>query len=745
MSLRSFLAKHWARLAMGLSTLCFFRSAPSTHTFLFRRDAFRLYLPLQQFIAQELHAGRFPTWFPYDGAGTSLLGSSIAGLLNPLNLFLLALQPAQALKAEVLVAIVLGGLGAYRWAGIMGARREGRLLALIAYGLSGYLLSLSDNPPYLYSAATLPWVGWAAEELARRSNARSQATLGLALACTAWGGDLQGVTLQIMLVQLILLSHGRTGLRARLLAEARSLGLLLLLWSPTLPSIIAAALNSERRFGLHADMALEGAFRPIRLFELAFGPFYLQKDAQRPELQTLLGGEGLGGCWSASEFLGLLILALAVAGFVERRRRQEGRWYGALALIGVVLAMGREGGIYAWAFRHVPLWNAFRYPEKLMPYALGPICVLAALGAGGLGRARRAAGPALLGAALVSLGTLAASPRIALWAGVAATLAEEVTIQAQLHVFVGLVAAIAAMVLHLRFRSWAPLGVAALALGQALFANGWALPLKDSEWVERRSPLLEAVQSALRPGLDRLCWNAPAVANADHVAALGPVHPARWGIGSTRAYMPGEDGALTWICSREPRCGTPCARLLAGRVAIVDAASLAEGPGLALQERLRLAEPRVAFAEDPGARSFASLPTIRRVPTLAVAAERVAADTFDPKHEAIIVGAGPDDAAPGGEVEVSRPRPDTLLVKAYLDARGTVVIAEQCAQGWHAEVDGVPTSVERADLALCGIPVEAGEHHVELHYTPPGWPWVWLTYALGWLALVWLATRSRVS
>lgn len=64
--------------------------------------------------------------------------------------------------------------------------------------------------------------------------------------------------------------------------------------------------------------------------------------------------------------------------------------------------------------------------------------------------------------------------------------------------------------------------------------------------------------------------------------------------------------------------------------------------------------------------------------------------------------------------------PDRLDIEARLDSPGLVVVADTYAPGWHASLDGVPTSIHPADLMFRAVPVPAGLHHVELCYRPRG-------------------------
>jgi hypothetical protein len=50
-------------------------------------------------------------------------------------------------------------------------------------------------------------------------------------------------------------------------------------------------------------------------------------------------------------------------------------------------------------------------------------------------------------------------------------------------------------------------------------------------------------------------------------------------------------------------------------------------------------------------------------------------------------------------------------------------VMEAFADGWHASVDGHPTSIYRADLVGRAVPVPAGAHVVEMWFDVPLFRW----------------------
>lgn len=732
----------------------FFWRALSPHRFLFRRDAFRLYLPLEEHIARELRAGRLPTWFPGDGLGISLIGSSVAGVLHPRHLLALLLPPDQALKWGMLLAYPLAAWGAWRLVSRLGGGHAARALAALGYALSGYLLSMSDNAPYLLSAATLPLVALAAEALGNRPTWRAAAGLGLALAFTAWSGDVQAALLQALLAVAIALSHTTT--RDRLLHLAGSGGLALLLCAPLIPALAATAAVDGRLSGSELAVAMRWSLAPVRLFELVFGAPWPAEFAQLgsafPEQHLT---HAPGGLWAVSVQGGAALTALALVGLFRPRRR-VGVVYGTLTLLGLWLALGEHGGLYALLLR-LPLWGAFRYPEKLLPFAILGLAVLAGMGTGALIRAGRALALALgsAGLALVALGLAARMLVLRAVPG-----ADPETVEALTSATRTALAGSGLIVLALAAVAWrddrrllwlAP----ALQLLQALPLAGWVVQTADASWLTRASPLRERA-SALG---GRICsdpqnfhFDQPpegdpyAVSVGAEIDALAPDHGARAGVPDLVPGAPGLPSILRTICAH-PMCGGRCERVAGAAGGILDAETFErlQREGAGLHELQRIRDPALVLFADPASRPFAETTAVRFVANAEAVKAGLAARDAKPPAEVLLVGSGSEAPAPSGTVKTTRTttRPDAIDAEVQLAAPGWVVIREACVPGWSATLDGAPVALSRADLAFCAAPIPAGAHRLELRYRPPGWPWLFIPYGLGLALCAALARKTN--
>lgn len=59
------------------------------------------------------------------------------------------------------------------------------------------------------------------------------------------------------------------------------------------------------------------------------------------------------------------------------------------------------------------------------------------------------------------------------------------------------------------------------------------------------------------------------------------------------------------------------------------------------------------------------------------------------------------------------------MVDVRLDRPGNLVVLEGYAPGWRARVDGAPAPLAPGNAVFLTVPLDAGEHRVELGYRPP--------------------------
>jgi hypothetical protein len=107
------------------------------------------------------------------------------------------------------------------------------------------------------------------------------------------------------------------------------------------------------------------------------------------------------------------------------------------------------------------------------------------------------------------------------------------------------------------------------------------------------------------------------------------------------------------------------------------------------------------------------------VDSTAAGMEAVTAPGFDPANEAVLEadpGLQPEPGAEPGTVSSQDRSPSALTIDATASAPSVVVVRSTYDDGWTATVDGEPADVVPVDGFLQGVPVNAGDHTIELVY-----------------------------
>ena len=103
---------------------------------------------------------------------------------------------------------------------------------------------------------------------------------------------------------------------------------------------------------------------------------------------------------------------------------------------------------------------------------------------------------------------------------------------------------------------------------------------------------------------------------------------------------------------------------------------------------------------------------------------RLRSDRFDPRRTAILPEPIPFETTPIGpgsvaEVELERFSPEEIVWQVRTDAPRLLVASEVFyPAGWNAYLDGERVPIYRADYLLRAVPVEAGEHTLEMRFEP---------------------------
>src|SRR5207244_6823579 len=135
-------------------------------------------------------------------------------------------------------------------------------------------------------------------------------------------------------------------------------------------------MGSERtRPDMFIEQALLWSIHPLRLVTVLAGP--IGEQVSPSLLASTFFNSEFHSFLADSLYLGVPVTGLALLGAWGRRDLRVLVLLGSLALL---LSLGRWGGLYEVFYRIVPLWSAFRFPEKFMGLFSFAIAMLAGAG-----------------------------------------------------------------------------------------------------------------------------------------------------------------------------------------------------------------------------------------------------------------------------------------------------------------------------------------------------------------------------
>jgi hypothetical protein len=352
-------------------------------TFLEGPDLANVVRPWLDFEAREFHAGRLPRWDPYEWGGHTLIGQVQPGITNPLNWVLFAMPlrdghiPVSTLHWYWVLIHWLGAVFCYALCRDLGAGYVASIFGGCIFALAGFV-GHTDWPQILMSSIWVPLVLLFFARVVRGIRASSSAALcGAALGIAFLSGHhvvptFTAVLLGAMWVVYVVLPAGQVVRPVLLrLGDAGIFGAVWLLVSAVqvLPAIEYAK----------QSLRWAGAPEPLR---------WGQPVPYDVHAHYSLGWPSVGGIvvpgisLHANPHVGFVAVGLALAVLWYRRRDPIVRWFGFVALGGLLLALGKDFPPYWLIYRFVPMVEKAREPAMAIVLCQAGIAVLAALGVG---------------------------------------------------------------------------------------------------------------------------------------------------------------------------------------------------------------------------------------------------------------------------------------------------------------------------------------------------------------------------
>lgn len=696
------------------------------------------YFPWYAATRAAWQVGQLPLWTPSAGGGEPLLAAYQVGALYPFfNLIYQFIPLPQTIGWLAVLHVVWAALGMTVWVrALPETTRLSAAVAGLAYGFSGVLLQRIDNFAMLAVAAWTPWMLWAVTRML------AQPSLG------------RGLVQALVVTLLLLAGHAQWGFYALLFAGLFALawvavqrlgdefipwswlgGRLLLVSLPMLaaPGLAAAQLlptaellaDSARSSGLGYDYVVNFSLSPLSL-GLFLTPFllgnpglgtYLPKGGTLVELQAYLGLAPLLISLSAVKRLPMI-----VRGGDWTPRRGLMVFFGGVAVVGVLIALGGNGPLFPLLYRYVPTFAMFQAPGRWLLVVTLALCALVGLSLPGwrhsvywtrlsLAGALMAALGGGLGAALGPTRELRGLAAAILTAGVVWALFSGLALlrdRLSVRVFGGALLVLLALDL-----GWAAVGLRP-TYAAAFYAARESAPGRThwpTDWIDALTfgvafdetapagaadPFFVNDLHALAPRIDDLRQSElPNLPLLDGGQVYGSYNPLRPGRAATYAALLDEVGSAGLYAAaaitRDPE-GAPVP------IRPADTPDLGRAWVVWQAQWFTDAADVEAALRDP---------------------------TFTPGAVVYLEGAPVDNGAISGGLNGSaaivEDTPNRVVVRATSNAPGWLVLADTYYPGWRVTVNGEFGEILPANLAFRAVAIPAGESEVVFTYQPRSW------------------------
>lgn len=409
-----------ALLWLGLAAAPFATFWPATlgRVVLAPSDALVYAFPMRMIAMKMVLSGQLPLWNPWVFSGFPMFADMQAALLYPGTWLFAVLSPNAAINLLMISSYSVAILGTYAFGREIGCSRLGSAFGGLTFGLSGWMLAHLPHTCTVHGMAWLPWFLLALERLRHRTTLMPVVGAAVALTMAIFSGHPPVPFYIVVAGSLYVLFFTAVGPpvgRIRYASTAAAgVGFALLLSAVQLLPAAELARQSVRAqlsFEDFVSFSLPPSQLPMLLFPYLFGgrsgqPYW---------------GDWRGP-WELTGYVGIAAPMLAAAALSLARRNRHALLFGAIAPLGVILALGDHTPLYGLLY-HVPVFNLFRAPARNLYLFDFSVAVLSALALTHLGPERRrplVMGGVGVGAAVLGIAAAATwfAPR--LWGDLAA-------------------------------------------------------------------------------------------------------------------------------------------------------------------------------------------------------------------------------------------------------------------------------------------------------------------------------------
>ncbi len=378
-------------IVLTAATVVFFWEIISRQYFLWE-DILYQYYPFNYFLFKNLRHFTLPVWNPYMFAGMPFLADIQTQVFYPLSWLLAFISNSSQsyvfwlVELKAIVHLLLGAIGFYLLMRELKLSYYSGIIAGITFAFSGFMVTHIIHLTLVSTFAWFPLVLMFFYRTLREQRLRDATATALCLGLANLAGHPQ-MTLHIVyaLILLFILHIIFNWHTAQRLLFKKHLPLLILTIILGF-AISAAAYIPSYRYSLHTVREMmtfaesAGTSLPLWFLITIFVPkFFGSIAGGTVETVPFWIDPAPYTYWETCLYVGVISIVLAFIGLISGNNNR--RWqFGILALIALLLALGRFTPIYRIAFEILPGINRFRIPARFVNLFITAIAFLAGLG-----------------------------------------------------------------------------------------------------------------------------------------------------------------------------------------------------------------------------------------------------------------------------------------------------------------------------------------------------------------------------
>ena len=721
-----------------------------------------------------LEHGSIPQWNPYLFGGMPFVGGMHGDIFYPTAWLRLILPTGTAMGLGYAIHLVLAGLFLYLLLRALRVSWGGAVAGGLAYELTGIVASMvhPGHDGKLYAAALAPLLFLTLVRAIRDGRSSWFALTALAVGLVL-------LTPHPQMSYYILVAAGLWSLwlafgASERISQARPVPALALALTAVLLGVGISALQYLPMFEYTPHMA-RGSTPG---WEYSTG-YSLPPEELVGSVIPEFNGLGPEAYWGRNffklhnEYLGIVVVGLAIIGAVSWRRRRVVLPLAAIALLFLMVSLGGHTPFYRLWYEVMPYMKKVRAPGMAFFLVAMPVAMFAGMGVDRL--LRKEVSPRLVLGVFGGLAAFAVLAAIGVLQGIAAGLADP---RMAAHAAANSGALAAGGVRALMFAAAA--GGVAWALAAGRVRGSWPaialalLVVIDLGSVERKFFVFGGPSAELFAGdpvtdyMDSLpspvrLFDAP----GQNVIGVPSVYPGSWLMGRRVQNTFGYHGNEVRYYDDVWGGKNVYANLTSGSLWNLWAVNYVVLPGpLELPGFEQALGP---VTTTPGGTAYLykrtePQPWARVVPAaVKIPGERIIPTVTDqsfPLDNVVILSDSAAVVVPPMGQTLPAPSPLQATVSEWMPGKMTVelsgdeprstwlVVAETWLPGWTARVDSATVSVERGNNAQITVPLPPGARRVELEFTSPGYKLgrlislVSLLAVLAWLAVPVLGRRK---